>query len=295
MKKTIFSPFYTVNSKNELEYLNRYKICKLPSEKEIMETILKKEGVLLSCYKTKKYDNTVLVLEPHADDFALSALAYCIDRYNVEVLNVFSKTTLKYFPWIDKIKLTSDEYEKLRLRESNLVIERILNQKFISLKEESVRITNKEIEYIENQIIKNVENILKTNLSINTILVPMGIGNHPDHILVYNAIMNNYNRFKHYNIILYPEYPYARCKKNYFERFNIINNKYKLNSLLISIEDKVDLIADCISSYKSQFDDINREQMFALIKEDSWAISQEYEVDKLSLVYFEVEDVINEN
>ena len=93
MKKTIFSPFYTINSKNELKYLDKYKICKLPSEKEIMKEILKKEGVLLSCYKNKKYDNTVLVLEPHSDDFALSALAYCIDKYSVEVLNVFSITT----------------------------------------------------------------------------------------------------------------------------------------------------------------------------------------------------------
>lgn len=295
MKKTIFSPFYTINSKNELKYLDKYKICKLPSEKEIMKEILKKEGVLLSCYKNKKYDNTVLVLEPHSDDFALSALAYCIDKYSVEVLNVFSKTTLKYFPWIDKIKLTSNEYENLRLCESNLVIEKILNQKFISLREESVRITNKKLEDIEKQIINSIEKLLKTNQSIDTILVPMGIGNHPDHIIVYNAIMNNYSKFNNYKIILYPEYPYARCKKSYIERFNKISNTYKLNSLLIPIEDKVDIIADCISAYKSQFDDINRDQMLAIIKEDSWAISQEYEIDKLSLVYFEVGDVKNEN
>lgn len=295
MKKTIFSPFYTINSKNELKYLNRHKVCKLPSEKEIKEDILKKEGVLLSYYRTKKCDSTVLVLEPHADDFALSALAYCIDRYNVEVLNIFSKTTLKFFPWIDKIKLTSEEYEKIRLCESNLVIKTMLNQKFISLKEESVRITKKTLEYIEKRIISNVENILKTNQLIDTILLPMGIGNHPDHMIVYSAIMNNYSKFKKYNIVLYPEYPYARCKKSYSERFNNISNKYKLNSVLIPIENRVDIIADCISAYRSQFDDINREQMLAIIKEDSWAISQEYGVDKLSLVYFEVEAVKNEN
>lgn len=295
MKKTIFSPFYTINSKNELKYLDKYKICNLPSENEIMEDILKKEGAILCSYQNKKYDNTVLVLEPHADDFALSALAYCIDRFNIEVLNVFSKTTLKYFPWIDKIELTSHEYEKLRLSESKLVVEKMLNQKFISLKEESVRITNKKLDYIESLITTNIETKLKSNKSIYTILVPMGIGNHPDHIIVYDAIMNNYKKFNNYNIILYPEYPYARCKKDYRERFNKIANQYKLNPLLIPIEDKVDIIADCISAYKSQFDDINRDQMYAIIKEDSWAISQEYDVDKLSLVYFEVEDVKHEN
>ena len=94
---------------------------------------------------------------------------------------------------------------------------------------------------------------------------------------------------------MYPEYPYARCKKSYSERFNKISKKYKLNSLLIPIDDKIDIITDCISAYKSQFDDTNREQMSAIIKEDSWAISQEYEVDKFSLVYFEVEAVKNEN
>ena len=158
-----------------------------------------------------------------------------------------------------------------------------------------MRITTKKIEKIEKNILKKIKEILKTNSQIDTILVPMGIGEHPDHLFVYNLIMKNYEKFNGYNIILYPEYPYARCKKNYIERYDKIISSYKLDSILIPVEDNLNIISECISAYKSQFDDINQNQMLAIIREDTWSLSQEYNVDKLSLVYFKVEGVKNEN
>ena len=87
MKNNIFSPFYTINKKNELIYLDKYKICKLSNENEIKEIQLYNEGVLFSSIERKKYNKTILVLEPHSDDFVLSALGYCLDKYNVEVFH----------------------------------------------------------------------------------------------------------------------------------------------------------------------------------------------------------------
>lgn len=288
MNSKIFSPFYTIDD-NILKYLDKVEICSLPSEEKIKETILKDNGFLLNNFSYKKCENSVLILEPHADDFALSALGYTIDKYNSIVLNVFSKTTLKYFPWLEKINYNSEEYENLRLKESEFVINKILSQKFISMKEKSLRITKESISNIEKRIISNIDKILKNNKSIKKILVPLGVGNHPDHLIIFDIIMNNIDKYKNYEIILYPEYPYSRCRNIYQDRIIKIKNKYKLTEKIIDVKEYLDIIVDCISSYKSQFDDINRNQMYAIFKEDTWGIAQDFNKYEFALIYFKLE------
>lgn len=268
-------PFYTIEN-NELKYLDRYKICNLSEETK--DYILKNEGVIVFPIEKKNYNNKVLVLEPHCDDFALSALAYTLYNSNVKVLNIFSKTSIEYFTWNHLFKITQEEYEKLRLDESKFAIEEVLKEEFISLKETSTRITNKTKEEIEKIILNKVLEELKKD-KIDTIMVPMGVGNHPDHIIVYDSIMNNKELFKDYRIILYPEFPYSRNRKDYFERLNIVEKNNKLNSISIDVDNKLETMADIISIYRSQFDDINRNQMLAIIREDARA---------LSFVYYEV-------
>ncbi len=162
---------------------------------------------------------------------------------------------------------------------------------FASLKEKSMRITKKNPVEVEGIIIENVNNILKHNLNIDTLMVPMGIGNHPDHIMVYNSIMNNYiNKLnRNVRIILYPEYPYARCKKHYYDRLQEIQQIHKLKAKIIDVENKLEDIVNVVSVYKSQYDDINKKQMLAVIREDCKAIAQEYNHNKLSLVYYEID------
>ena len=288
-------PFYSVKGK-DLFYLEKYKICELPVNYESRNIILKNEGALLTSKINKsKREKIVLVIEPHPDDFSLSGLGYTINRFNAIVLNIFSKTNLKYFTWIDKIKINSEEYEKIRLEESKYSIEKFLGQRFLSLREESIRITSKKKLDIQKNILDAVNAILDNCIEINTLLVPMGIGKHPDHIIVYNTIMKEYSKNNKLKIILYPEYPYARCKKDYYNRIKEIENHYKIKPIVVDIEDNLDNIADAISIYRSQFDDINRNQMLAIIREDFRSIASEYDKDRLSLVYYEVEDKINEN
>lgn len=286
--KTIISKFYSIDEDQKLLYLNKVLICELPKDENLKKEILIKEGVLLRCTQFKKFDESVLVLEPHPDDFALSALAYTIGRYNANVLNIFTKTTLKYFPWMNKIELSAIEYEKIRLEESSMVVKSMLNQKFKSLKEKSMRITKKKNQLIESEIFNAVNNELECDKALLTLMVPMGVGEHPDHLIIYNTIMNNYDKFKNYKILLYPEYPYSRCKKKYYDRMKFINDHYIVKPIIVNIEDYLDNIVDCISAYKSQFDDINRNQMLAIVREDSWAIAQDYNSDKLSYVFYEV-------
>lgn len=288
MKEFIVSPFYSIID-NKLLYLGKYEICKLPVDEEIKKKILINEGVILKDNQIENKKNSALVLEPHPDDFVLSALGYTLNRYNTIVCNIFSKTNINSFTWIKNIKINEKEYESLRLEESKVSIEELLKQHFISLKEESTRITKNDTKSIEEKILNFIKNVLNQKSNIDTILVPMGIGNHPDHIIVHNTIMDNYNILNKMKIILYPEYPYARCKENYINRLEELNSKYKLKKIIIDIEDVMETIVDAISIYRSQFDDINRNQMLAIVREDCRALAQENKKEKVSLVYYEVE------
>ena len=288
MKEYIESPFYSIKN-NKLFYLNSYEICKLPLEEEIKRDILITEGVLVRKNEIQRQKKTTLVLEPHPDDFVLSALGYILNKYNAIIGNIFSKTDINSFTWINSIQINENEYEKLRIKESILSIEELLHQQFISLYEKSSRISKKNYQCMEKQILKFIQKILQEN-DIDTILVPMGIGNHPDHLIVYNTIMNNKDMVKNKKIILYPEYPYARCKKSYIDRLNMLEDKYKLNKIIIDVgEDEINVFFFLLSAYRSQFDDINRNQMLAIIREDCRALAQENNQDKEVLVYYEVE------
>lgn len=285
--KKIFSPFFKINDKNELLYLGKQKICKLSNDEEINEYILKNEGVIYDEFLNHSVKNNALVLEPHSDDFALSVLGCTLNEYNTTVLNIFSKTNPEYFTWKDSISISDSEYEKIRLDESSFVVERLLGQQFISMREKSTRISSEDIDKIKNRIKNEIRLYLKHNLT-DTIFVPMGIGNHPDHTVVFDSVLEIIDELKNYEIILYPEYPYARCKKSYNERLKYVSERLNITPRLKDISSKLDLIVDCISAFKSQFDDINRNQMLAIVREDCRALSTEYKTDDIVMVYFNI-------
>lgn len=288
-EEKIYLPYFSVEE-NKLKYLNKYTICNLPEEEDIKQMILENYGVIIKKKektlnkKTKK----VLALEPHPDDFALSALGYIKDDMDVTVLNVFSNMKLDSFTWWNHIKIKEEEYEKLRLLESEIAIEKVLNYKFISVRETSTRITNKTNEEIFKDISEVLEKIFKEN-HFDIIMIPMGIGEHPDHLCVFDYFIERYVYGKlKAEIILYPEYPYARCKKSYIDRLNKINNKFKLEESIVDIEDKLKNMINAISVYKSQFDDIDKNQMLAIVREDGRAVATEYNKEHISLVYYKI-------
>lgn len=290
MKKFVKLPFY-VEKNNELLYLGKEKICKLSSDEELKKSMLINEGALLERDDIDNEKETILVLEPHPDDFALSALGYVLNRYNAIVLNIFSKMNIDSFTWKDNIKIEEEEYEKLRLQESKFAVEEILQQKFITLKEESTRITSKNKEVIQREIIQEASEILNKNANIQIMLIPMGIGNHPDHLIVQEAILKLYKENNSKKLILYPEYPYARCKKDYNDRLEEMKERYELSKITVNVEEILEIWANAISVYRSQFDDINRSQMLAIIREDCRAVAKENKKEKLSLVYYEVKGI----
>lgn len=289
-KDSVMSPFFSINEDSELLYLDRHKIIKLPNELEARNYILNCEGVIFSKPDYNVCKDTVLVLEPHADDFVLSALAFTLNKFNTIVFNIFSKTSLDYFTWKEHFLITKSQYEELRLKESKFAIENLLQQKFVSLREKSMRLTEDCEKVVEERIIRKLKKILKDNNDISTIMVPMGVGVHPDHLMVFNSVFNNINDLKDYKIVLYPEYPYSRCKKSFIDRYNELNKKFKLFPIFIDMSKKIDVVTDCISVYRSQFDDINRSQMFSIVNEDYKALAVEYGYEEPIMVYYELGD-----
>lgn len=286
MKDYIYSPFYSIKN-NKLLYLDSYEIFELPKEEKIKKRLLIEEGALLEKTYIKQQKKSALILEPHPDDFALSALGYTLNQYNAIVGNIFTKTDINNFPWKNYINITQNQYEKLRIEESILSIERLLNQRFITMAKESLRITKEREEYIEKQIIVFTKRVLEEN-NVDTLIVPMGIGEHPDHLITHNSILNDKNIMQKVKIILYPEYPYSRSKKNYIDRINELESRYNLNKIIINIdENKMNIIANAISAYRSQFDDINRQQMLAIIREDYRSIAQENNQIQEAMVLYE--------
>ena len=92
MKKEINMPFFSTKD-DKLRYLDKYTICDLPKEDNIRKMILKQYGAIIEKNINSNTDKTmkVLVIEPHPDDFALSAMGYIQENMNVTVLNIFSK------------------------------------------------------------------------------------------------------------------------------------------------------------------------------------------------------------
>ncbi len=290
MKKEINIPFFSTEN-DKLTYLDRYTICDLPKEESIRKMLLKQYGAIIEKDINTNIDKTieVLVLEPHPDDFALSAMGYIQENMNVTVLNIFSKMKIDSFTWSEHININEKEYEDLRLLESKVAIQDILDYDFISLKEESTRITKKTIQEIQRSIIGAVKKILEEK-NFDIIMIPMGIGKHLDHLCIYEAIINEYANLNiDSTMILYPEYPYARCKKSYIDRLKEIYEVFDLKENIVNIESKLQDIVNVISVYKSQFDDINREQMLAIVREDGRAISTEYNKENISLVYYKID------
>ena len=290
MKKEINLPFFSAEN-DKLTYLDRYTICDLPKEENIKKMFLKQYGAIIEKDINTNVDKTieVLVLEPHPDDFALSAMGYIQENMNVTVLNIFSKMKIDSFTWSEHIDINEKEYESLRLLESKIAIQDILNYDFISLKEDSTRITNRTIQEIKKTIIEAVKKILEEK-KFDIIMIPMGIGKHLDHLCIYEAIINEYvNLNIDSTMILYPEYPYARCKKSYIDRLKEIYEMFDLKENIVNIETKLQDIVNVISIYKSQFDDINKEQILAIVREDGRAISTEYNKENVSLVYYKID------
>lgn len=285
-------PFFGVKN-DSVFYLNKYKYLPLNGIQltgELKYKILLDEGILIQkkpIEKNKKIIEKILVIEPHPDDFALSASGYALDALSkgstITVLNVFSKTSVTKFPWRNKINISNKQYEKLRINESLIAIEQYLGEKFESFRLPSPCLGG-DIEtypktYHQDELINSLAKRLAKKITeekIDTVLCPMAVQGHIAHSITFDATVKTFRLLnQNFKFVLYEDIPYARNKTAYFNRLKQIKKQTDIEDFYISTDKYLEIMADLIIIYRSQFDDVNRQQMLAIIKEDFRATSSD--------------------
>ncbi|MFA5406236.1 MAG: hypothetical protein WC307_02670 [Candidatus Nanoarchaeia archaeon] len=138
-------PYYTINN-GKVYYLN--KVCYLNTNSKIINKVMLKDyGLIIKklvIKKNKVNKERLLFIEPHPDDIAYSCGGFLIKKAktnNIDVLTIFTRSSLKTFPWRKLIKISEDDYEKLRITESKIAINDFAgcNNKIMNLKQALLR------------------------------------------------------------------------------------------------------------------------------------------------------------
>lgn len=285
-------PYFNYSG-NKVRYLGQYEVLDidgLPAGSDLANRLMTDEGVIIRrrmIPKKNKPSGKLLVIEPHPDDFALSSSGYALNALSeghaCKVLNLFSKTAINNFPWKNRLDITERELEKLRLLESRLAIEDYLgeefesfnlpmatlrgNQKIFVSKHEDAELSNSLAETLMKKIAKE---------KYDTVLCPLGVQGHIDHLVAFEATVTAYKKLRgSFSLIFYQEYPYARNHRALSDRLQQVKALAQLQPRYLDVGGYIEQICDMISIYRSQFDDINRQQMLAVIKEDFRAIGAE--------------------
>ncbi len=228
----------------------------------------------------------ILVIEPHPDDFALSASGLVLTRLakgaTCTILNVFSRTATDKFPWDGKVNLGEDDFEQLRLMESRLAVELYLGQTFHSLRLPLASLRGHHevfgTDHNEPELVKTLGELIVEqvqNDEIDTVLFPLAIQGHKDHLLTHDAAIAARSVVGDAcDFIMYEDYPYARNKLAYSSRLAKVQRLHA-EELYIAVDAWVAIMANMAIIYRSQFDDINRDQMLAIMREDYRAVSAE--------------------
>ncbi len=295
-------PYFEIKN-DSIFYLGQYEYLSLKKSSlsgKLKKKILADEGVVVHKKAIQNVNITkkILVVEPHPDDFALSASGYALEGLaegaSLSILNLFSRTSITNFPWFEKIVISETQYEELRLQESKIAIEEYLGSKFNSLKLSlaSVRGNNRTFskKHSEDELVDQIALALIKKIStekIDVVLCPMAIQGHIDHLVAFAATIKAYRQIKQkIDLIFYEDMPYARNKSVYAKRIKQLKLSMDLEKFYIPTEPYLETIADLIIIYRSQFDDIKRTQMLAIIKEDFRATANDYNSKNIKKVEF---------
>jgi len=285
-------PFYSYDQKN-IYYLEQYPcfdLAGLDMGSPGSERFLLAEGIQVARPDFQTGTNVgdqVMVLEPHPDDFALSSSGYVMSRLDAGdsclVQNLFSRTAIERFPWHDKVDLTEEQLENLRLLESRVAVEEYLGQAFHSLRlplaskrgyTEIFGNTHRDQALVERIGEKLVHKIIE--LEVETVLSPLAVQGHIDHLVTFDVGMHIKKALgDQIELLVYEDYPYSRNKSAYNSRIQATQKQYSMEAEYTGVDDYLGYMASMAIIYRSQFDDINRDQMYAVMREDLRATALE--------------------
>jgi LmbE family N-acetylglucosaminyl deacetylase len=213
-------------------------------------------------------NGSTVFIQAHSDDCILScgglfSQMYLKKRSYMRISSVFSEYSILGFPFLNKISLTDKTYTEIRKKEDQYALTFINGIiEYFSFNEALKRgikfpiiktgIFKKDYE-ITKQI---VEIFIKKISKIKKLYIPMGIGWHYDHLLIYNIINYLFSAYnKSVEFFLYEDFPYADNKRfDYWKRIEEINNQFFIEPIYITLDNQdLELKIQMINCYKSQF------------------------------------------
>lgn len=299
MSELLQLPYFT-QDEHAIKYLGQYTYLELDGfdlASPVGKNLLLAEGICVNktVFPEAADGSKIVVLEPHPDDLALSASGYAMDVMAAggmcQIINLFSKTDINRFPWQDKVTITEEELENLRLQESHLAVEEFLGQQFTSMRLPLASKRNYEEifaeEHHDHELVTRVGDTLAriiAELDADTILSPLAVQGHIDHLVTFDlAMFVKHALGNQVEIVLYEDYPYTRNKNAYSRRLREVMDKHQLTQEYITVDDHLDSMADMAIIYRSQFDDVNRDQMLAIMREDLRATALEARAEGVAI------------
>jgi hypothetical protein len=176
-----------------------------------------------------------LILSPHLDD-ALLSNCHFLTSYNccVIIATIFTKEinhkfTGDYGCYANlKERKIEDNNAISNLKQMNKNIKIITL--YLNLPDHLFRSYNSNI----TNLIYEEFNNLNSKYLIDTVYCPLGIGDHPDHLLTYEMCKKIFDNDK---IFYYLDYPYCNLKLNVFKRFNYLNLR---NNIKLTFNDLIE-------------------------------------------------------
>lgn len=293
MSEPLKLPYFT-QDEHDIKYLGQYSYMEtdgLDLATPVGRKILMAEGIYVHRpdlpASVDLDDRRVVILEPHPDDLALSASGYVFGTIAAggicRAINLFSRTAIDRFPWQGKVAITEDDFETLRLQEGRIAIEEFLQQQFISLRlplaskrgyEEIFAEEHRDQELVGELSAAIAESVVE--FGADTLLCPMAVQGHIDHLVTFDVGVSVRRLLgDDIDLILYEDYPYARNKNAYGGRLRRVQEELQLAQEYVAVDAYLGAMADMAIIYRSQFDDINRDQMHAIMREDLRAVALE--------------------
>lgn len=292
MGETLRLPYFT-QTDQRIDYLGQYAHVELDGIKldsSAGQRLLLAEGIIVrkpQLQAAQEDGRTVAVLEPHPDDLALSASGYVMrsidDGDRCQSINLFSRTAIERFPWNDKVELSEEQLETLRLQESQLAVEEFLGQRFTSLQlplaskrgYTEIFADGHKDQVLVQRLGERLTDML-VELNVDTLLSPLAIQGHIDHLVTHDVGMFIKRALgRDIELFLYEDYPYARNKMAYSQRMATVTKGCALTEEYVDVDPYLEHMSSMVIIYRSQFDDTNHDQMHAVMREDLRAVALE--------------------
>lgn len=159
----------------------------------------------------------ITVLSPHLDDAVLSCADYCLskqrDGWTIHVISIFSKMDNNSFLEKRRKKEDKSAMNMLNFSFQYLDLYEAMYRSSIGKQLYPKQSYLNETIHEKDKVILQVLNKKLTNLdSEQTLMVPIGLGGHVDHILTRTSVETN---FPSKQLIYYLDQPYALHLKNW--------------------------------------------------------------------------------